>query len=133
MCNIAGYIGPDRAAPILLKMREREEVFDAGCYTGIATVHEGKLHWRKVVGSVKSLIERTDAMDLPGNVGIIHGRTPGRGNWTWAHPFVNPEESFAYVLEVTGDTPFDILLGFGKKDSMPLDDYTDLLFEYLSS
>lgn len=97
MCNIAGYIGPDRAAPILLKMMEREEAFDAGCYTGIATVHEGKLYWRKVVGSVKNLIEQTDAMDLPGKIGIIHGRTPGRGDWTWAHPFVNPEESFAYV------------------------------------
>lgn len=43
------------------------------------------------------------------------------------------EESFAYVLEVTDMTPFDLLLGFGKKDSMPLDDYTDLLFEYFSS
>ena len=97
MCNIAGYIGPDRAAPILLKMLEREEAFDAGCYAGIATVHEGKLYWRKVVGSVRELIRQTDAMELPGTIGIIHGRTPGGGDWTWAHPFVAPDESFAYV------------------------------------
>ncbi len=43
------------------------------------------------------------------------------------------DDTFAYVLEVTGNTPFDILLGFGRKSPMPLDDYTDLLFEYFSS
>lgn len=43
------------------------------------------------------------------------------------------DEALAYVLKVAGKTPFDLLLGFGRKAPMPLDDYTDLLYEYLSS
>ena len=38
-----------------------------------------------------------------------------------------------YVLSVTKMTPFDLFLGFGKKESMALDDYTALVFEYFAS
>ena len=41
--------------------------------------------------------------------------------------------SLEYVLTVSGMTPFDLFFGFGKKESMPLDDYTALVFEYFSS
>ncbi len=41
--------------------------------------------------------------------------------------------SLDYVLRVSKITPFDLFLGFGKRDSMPLDEYTDELFLYLSS
>ena len=44
MCNIAGYAGKCAAAPILIEMLRKEEGFDGGFYTGIATVHEGKIH-----------------------------------------------------------------------------------------
>ncbi len=40
--------------------------------------------------------------------------------------------SLEYVFEKSGKTPFDLFLGFGKKPSMPLDDYTELVFEYFS-
>ena len=98
MCNIAGYVGDRRAAPILIEMMKREEGFDAGHYTGIATISEGRIHCAKVVGDVKRLLETTDAMDLPGNIGVIHGRTPGFGGRSWAHPFLSNDERIACVF-----------------------------------
>jgi len=100
MCNIAGYVGKEQAAPILLDMMSKEEGFDAGYYTGIATIHEGKLHYRKVCGGVKELIATTDALDLPGTIGIIQGRSrcgDYGGDESWAHPFINPNGNFAYL------------------------------------
>ena len=61
MCNIAGYVGEKRAAPILLEMIRRQEVFDGGCCAGIVTIHEGRFYMRKVVGSLEDLIKNTDA------------------------------------------------------------------------
>ena len=89
MCNIAGYVGNKRAAPILIEMLKREEGFDAGYYTGIATLHEGRIHYRKITGDLAHLLECTDAKDLPGNIGIIHGRTKSGGPDAWSHPFVS--------------------------------------------
>ncbi|MBO5652898.1 MAG: glutamine--fructose-6-phosphate aminotransferase, partial [Clostridia bacterium] len=66
MCNIAGYAGKRRAAPILLEMLRRQQAFDGDMSTGIATVHEGKLYCRKIVGDVDKLIAETDVLDLPG-------------------------------------------------------------------
>lgn len=42
------------------------------------------------------------------------------------------KNTLEYVLEVSGKTPFDLFCGFGKKLSMPLDEYTKLVFEYFS-
>ncbi len=41
MCNIAGYTGSRRAAPILIEMLRREEFMDGGLCTGISSIHEG--------------------------------------------------------------------------------------------
>ncbi len=98
MCNLAGYIGKEQAAPILLKMIKDQEGFGGGYYTGIITVHEGKLHWRKVIGDCDELLKQTDALDLPGTVGIVHSRSKGFGDVEWAHPFLNSDESIAYIL-----------------------------------
>lgn len=102
MCNIAGYVGNDRAAPILLEMMARQEGLDGGFYTGIATIHRQKLYYRKVVGHVSTLIEQTDAMDLPGTMGIIHSRTKSGGDVEWGHPFVDEHEKMAYVANGAG-------------------------------
>ncbi len=88
MCNIAAYVGTRRAAPILIEMLRRIEPMNAGFFTGIATLHEGKLHYRKIEGELQYFLQHTDAADLPGNIGIIHGRTPGTGGDAWAHPFI---------------------------------------------
>ena len=70
MCNIAGYVGERSAAPILIEMMRREEGFDAGFYTGIATIHEGKIHYRKITGDLDTLLKNTDAASLPGNIAV---------------------------------------------------------------
>ena len=56
MCNIAGYIGARPAAPILIEMLRAQEGLNAGFYTGIATLHEGVIHYRKVVGNLSDLL-----------------------------------------------------------------------------
>ena len=97
MCVLAGYIGNEKAAPVLLEMLRREEGLDAGFYTGIATVHDGKLHYRKVVGDIETLLAETDALQLPGTIGIAHSRTPSGGGREWAHPFTDDGEQLAYI------------------------------------
>ena len=90
MCNISGYVGTKPAAPILLEMMRKQEGLDCGFYTGISTIHEGKIYCTKVVGDVDTLINTTNAASLPGTIGFIHGRTPGgalEGIAEWSHPF----------------------------------------------
>ena len=90
MCTIAGYIGTSPAAPILIDMMSRLEGLDSGFYTGIATIHEGKLYCCKVAGDLEHLLKTTEAASLPGNIGFIHSRTPGNIKSDFAgvsHPF----------------------------------------------
>ncbi len=107
MCNIAGYVGNKQAAPILIEMLKREECFDGGFSAGVATIHEGKIHYRKVVGTVEDLINSTDVLSLPGTIGIAHTR-PGGDRIEHAHPFIAPDEKLAMVSN--GDTPMDDLI-----------------------
>ena len=97
MCTIAGYVGHEPAAPILLDLIERQEGLAGGFYTGIATIHKGKLHWRKVVGDLARLREETDADDLPGTIGLAHSRSNSGGDWRWSHPFIACDDSVAYI------------------------------------
>ena len=70
MCNIAGYVGSRPAAPILLDMIRNQEGLDGGFYTGIATIHEGRIYYAKLTGDLDRLLALTDAASLPGTVGI---------------------------------------------------------------
>ena len=96
MCNIAGYAGTKQAAPILIEMIKKQENFDGGLSTGIATVHEGKLYWAKVLGNADDLAKKTDALNFPGSVGIIHSR-PDDDFFVNAHPFIAEDEKTALV------------------------------------
>ncbi len=97
MCVMAGYLGKQRAAPILLEMLRREEGLAGGFYTGIVTVHEGRLYHEKVVGDLEALLTQTRALELPGVVGLAHSRTPGGGGRAWAHPFIDSLGKLAYI------------------------------------
>ena len=100
MCNIAGYVGTLPAAPILIDMMRREEGWDAGFYTGIATLSEGNIHYAKLTGALDHLLKNTSAASCPGTVGLLHSRTPSGGGDEWAHPFVgeqNGKITTAYV------------------------------------
>lgn len=97
MCVIAGYVGKDRAAPILLEMIKKEEGFFGGYYSGIATISDGKLYYAKVTGDISRLERLTEAAKLPGNIGVIHSRTDFGGNDNWAHPFMSDDGNLAYV------------------------------------
>lgn len=103
MCNIAGYIGTKQAAPILVEMMKNQEGYCGGYYTGIATIHEGRLYTAKVLGDVETLLARTDALHFPGTTGIIHSRSASGGDWHWGHPFVSPDQKFAFVLNGAKD------------------------------
>lgn len=94
MCNIAGYAGTRRAAPILIEMMKRQEHFDGGFSTGIATIADGKLHWRKVLGNTDTLVAETDALNLPGTIGFIHSR-PANNFLSYAHPHVSNDGKIA--------------------------------------
>jgi len=100
MCVIAGYTGNRQAAPILIEMLRKEQFFDGGLSTGIATIHEGKLYTAKVLGDVDTLLRTTDALNFPGTTGIMHSRPSGNLQ-SHAHPFTNPEEDLAVVLNGT--------------------------------
>ena len=96
MCIIAGYAGKRNAAPILIDMLKKTEYMDGGLSTGIATIHNGKLYTRKVLGDVDTLIRETDAMNLPGTTGIIHSRT-SNDFISCAHPFLSADGKLATV------------------------------------
>ena len=97
MCNLAGYVGDEPAAPILLDMMERQEGMAGGFYSGVATVADGELRYAKVIGDFARLRRETDAERLPGTVGIAHSRSNSGGDLEWGHPFLNCDGKLAYV------------------------------------
>ena len=98
MCNIAGYIGNQQAAPVLIEMMKQQEGYCGGYYTGITTLHEGKLYHAKVLGAVDKLLSQTNAIHFPGNVGVIHSRSASGGDWHWGHPFTSEDDTLSVVL-----------------------------------
>ena len=71
MCNIAGYSGDKQAAPILLEMLRKQELYDGDMSTGIATIHEGKMYSKKIVGKVEDFLrEEYPLVDI----GFINGQ-----------------------------------------------------------
>ena len=97
MCNMAAYAGRGPAAPVLLRMLEKQEGLWGGHFTGISTIHQGRVHTVRVCGDVAELCRTTRAAELPGSVGIAHSRSMGNIPLdTWAHPFPAGDGEIAY-------------------------------------
>ena len=106
MCHIAGYAGTKQAAPILLEMIRKQEYYDGNVCTGIATLYNGKIYYRKVVGDVETLINSTDALYLPGTIGLAHTRPGGSPRtYSLAHPYVTMDETMAAIANGTQSGP----------------------------
>lgn len=87
---MAAYIGTKPAVKELIELLRVQEGLAGGHFTGITTLHEGKLYTAKVCGDLDDLLKKTSVLDFPGTTGIAHSRTPGYPDDTWAQPFSAP-------------------------------------------
>jgi glutamine---fructose-6-phosphate transaminase (isomerizing) len=87
MCGIIGYVGTERATPLLLAGLKRLEYrgYDSA---GIAILNHGELGIRRSVGKLKNLEQAIQNTSMDGTIGIGHTRwaTHGRPSEQNAHP-----------------------------------------------
>ena len=98
MCGIVGYIGSQKASPILLAGLTKLEYrgYDSA---GIAIIEDGKIDVQKDQGRVSNLYKIKEIENLNGTIGIAHTRwathgTPSKEN---AHPQTSNNGDFAVV------------------------------------
>ena len=98
MCGIVGYIGNQKAAPILLAGLTKLEYrgYDSA---GIAVMENGKIEVQKDKGRVSNLYKIKDIENLQGTIGIAHTRwaTHGIPSKENAHPHIDNSKRFAVV------------------------------------
>ena len=98
MCGIVGYIGKDKALPILINGLKNLEYrgYDSA---GVAILSESKLDIVKNKGRIKNLDEILDYDKINGNIGIAHTRwaTHGVPSKENAHPHTDNKHNFAVV------------------------------------
>lgn len=99
MCGIVGYVGKQKAYPILIKGLHRLEYrgYDSA---GVALISEnGKLNIYKEKGKVVELEHYAEDKDTSGYVGIAHTRwaTHGEPNTVNAHPHYSESENLAII------------------------------------
>lgn len=91
MCGIVGYIGKQKAAPILLdgiKNLEYRGYDSAGMVVVAGLGSSAKVQSAKAVGRVVNLETKLKSQDFSGNLGIVHSRWATHGGVTEAnaHP-----------------------------------------------
>ena len=98
MCGIVGYIGYQKAAPILLAGLTKLEYrgYDSA---GIAVMENGNIKIQKDKGRVSNLYEIKEIENLNGTIGIAHTRwaTHGVPSKVNSHPHTDCNEKFAVV------------------------------------
>ena len=98
MCGIVGYIGKQKAAPILLAGLAKLEYrgYDSA---GIAVMENGNIEVQKDKGRVSNLCKIKEIENLQGSIGIAHTRwaTHGEPSKANAHPHTDSKEEFAVV------------------------------------
>ena len=97
MCGIVGYIGTEKAYPILIKGLYRLEYrgYDSA---GVALL-DGNLKLYKTHGKVAGLDKIVQGENLSGTIGIAHTRwaTHGEPNDVNAHPHYSPSRKLAII------------------------------------
>ncbi|HEV2917057.1 MAG TPA: isomerizing glutamine--fructose-6-phosphate transaminase, partial [Candidatus Babeliales bacterium] len=98
MCSIIGYIGSDKAAPVLVQGLKRMEYrgYDS---VGIATFSDNQILIKKGVGKVDQVNNASKLDTLSGNIGIGHTRWATHGGVTSAnaHPHSSSSSKIAIV------------------------------------
>lgn len=98
MCGIVGYIGKQKASPILINglLRLEYRGYDSA---GIATIEQNGITIMKDKGRVANLYELDGINNLTGTVGIAHTRwaTHGKPSKENSHPHMDNSNSFAVV------------------------------------
>ena len=98
MCGIIGYIGAQKATPILMTglLRLEYRGYDSA---GISTIEKNGLSVMKDKGRVKNLYNLNGINDLEGTVGIAHTRwaTHGKPSKENSHPHLDNHHNFAVV------------------------------------
>lgn len=98
MCGIIGYIGAQKATPILINglLRLEYRGYDSA---GISTIEKNGLSVMKDKGRVKNLYDLDGINDLEGTIGIAHTRwaTHGKPSKENSHPHLDNSNSFSVV------------------------------------
>ena len=98
MCGIIGYIGVQKAAPILINglLRLEYRGYDSA---GISTVESNGLSVMKDKGRVKNLYNLDGIDNLSGTIGIAHTRwaTHGKPSKENSHPHLDNSHNFSVV------------------------------------
>ncbi|MCI8760129.1 MAG: glutamine--fructose-6-phosphate transaminase (isomerizing) [Clostridia bacterium] len=98
MCGIVGYIGNQKASPILINGLIRLEYrgYDSA---GISTIEDNGLSLMKDKGRVKNLYHLEGIDDLTGTIGIAHTRwaTHGKPAKENSHPHMDNSQTFSVV------------------------------------
>jgi glucosamine--fructose-6-phosphate aminotransferase (isomerizing) len=98
MCGIVGYIGTERAIPILIAGLKRLEYrgYDSA---GIAVLENGELHVTKRAGKISELENTLHDVELRSTIGIGHTRwaTHGVPNQINAHPHLDTKGNIAII------------------------------------
>ena len=98
MCGIIGYIGAQKATPILINglLRLEYRGYDSA---GISTIEKNGLSVMKDKGRVKNLYDLEGIDDLTGTIGIAHTRwaTHGKPSKENSHPHLDNSNNFSVV------------------------------------
>ncbi len=98
MCGIVGYIGTQKASPILIEGLTKLEYrgYDS---SGISTMEKSGISNMKDKGRVKNLYDLEGINDLEGTIGIAHTRwaTHGKPSKENSHPHMDNSNKFSVV------------------------------------
>ncbi len=98
MCGIVGYIGKQKASPILIDGLTKLEYrgYDS---SGISTIEKNYLSNMKDEGRVNNLYNLEGINDLEGTIGIAHTRwaTHGKPSKENSHPHLDNSKTFSVV------------------------------------